>query len=211
MPLSKARKEFVTAMMKDTIFQAAGAVLAQYGAGGITMDRVATTAGMATGSLYNYFEDKDDLLQFIYARLLEPLFRAIEEVVNADVSAPQKLERIVRTAVDHGVQHKGLIRVLANSDQQSEIRRTARPRLLQIFTSVFERGILEGSFRPHKSAHTGRLFLGVLSELLELQASDVSNEEVHEYVDVLVDAIRNGFSIHVEKHPESGCPHDPVG
>jgi hypothetical protein len=74
---------------------------------------------------------------------------------------------------------------------------------LKIVTSVFERGILEGSFRPHKSAQTGRMFLGVLSELLELQAGDVTNAEVNEYVEVLIDAIRNGFSIHVAKNPES--------
>ncbi len=203
MRLSKARKEFVTAMMKDTIFEAAGSVLAQYGASGITMDRVATTAGLATGSLYNYFEDKSDLLRFIFARIVEPLLQAIEEVVKADVPAPQKLEQIVRAAVDHGVTHKGLIRVLASSDQESEVRRTVRARLLKIVTSVFERGILEGSFRPHKSAQTGRMFLGVLSELLELQAGDVTNAEVNEYVEVLIGAIRNGFSIHVAKNPES--------
>ena len=198
MRLSKARKEFVTAMMKDTIFEAAGSVLEQYGAGGITMGRVATTAGLARGSLYNYFQDKDDLLQFVYARIVEPLFQAIEKGVNADLPAPQKLEQIVRAAADHGVKHKGLIRLLASSDQESVVRRTVRTRLLEIVTRVFERGMLEGSFRPHKSAQTG-----VLSELLEFQASDAPNEEVNEYVEALIDEIRNGFSIYSEKIPKS--------
>jgi AcrR family transcriptional regulator len=218
MRLSKARKEFVTAMMKDTIFEAAGSVLAQYGPSGITMDRVATTAGLATGSLYNYFQDKDDLLQFIFARIVEPLFQPLEEAVNAGVPAPQKLEQIIRAAVDHGVKHKSLIRLLASSDQESKVRRTARARLLELVTSVFERGIIEGSFRPHKSLQTGRLFLGVLSELLELQASDASTDEVSQYVEVLIDVIRNGLSLRVEKDPRAGneppsspSPSSPTG
>jgi AcrR family transcriptional regulator len=208
MRLSKARKEFVTAMMKDTIFEAAGSVLAQYGTGGITMDRVATKAGLATGSLYNYFEDKGDLLRFLCARIVEPLLQVIEERVKTDLPAPQKLEQIVRAAGDHGVKHKGLIRLLARSDQESEVRRTVRARLLEIVTRVFERGILDGSFRPHKSAQTGRMFLGLLSELLELQASDASSAEVNEYVEVLVDVIHNRFSIHVAKNPDDAAIAD---
>jgi TetR/AcrR family transcriptional regulator len=204
MRLSKARKEFVTAMMKETIFEAAGSVLEQYGVGGITMERVATTAGLATGSLYNYFQGKDDLLQFVFAGVIEPLFQAIEEAASADAPALKKLERIVRRAVDHGVKHKGLIRLLASSDHDSEARRTIRERLMKIITGVFDAGILEGSIRPHRSVPSARLFLGVLSELMELQVSDVSSEEVNEYVEVLIEAIHVGFSIRLAKDPESG-------
>jgi hypothetical protein len=69
---------------------------------------------------------------------------------------------------------------------------------------VFERGIEEGSFRPHNYQHTGRMFLGCISELFELQADDAPIEEVNGYVGVLIDAVLNGFSIHAEKAPRSG-------
>ena len=205
MRLSKARKEFVTAVMKDAIFEAAGAVLAQYGARGMTMDRVATTAGLATGSLYNYFQDKDDLLKCVFGRIVEPLFLAIDQVVRADSLAPWKLEGVVLAARDHGIKHKGLLRVLVSSDYESETRRAVRSRLLTMVTSVIEQGIVERSFRPHNPTQTGRVFLGVLSELLELQASDASNDDVNEYVEVLLEAIRNGFPLHGENDRESEC------
>jgi AcrR family transcriptional regulator len=204
MRLSKARREFVTAMMKDTIFEAADSVLEQHGVGGITMDRVATTAGLATGSLYNYFQDKDDLLQFIYARLVEPFFQAIEEIAAGNLPAPRKLEKILRTALEHSAKHKGVIRLLAETDQDHKVRKSTRPRFLRLLTSLFEHGIKEGSFRPHNPAHTGHMFLGSLSELFELQADGASNEEVSEYVGSLIDAVLNGFSIHAEKRPASG-------
>ena len=160
MRLSKARREFVTAMMKDTIFEAADSVLERHGVKGITMDRVATTAGLATGSLYNYFQDKDDLLQFIFARLVEPFFLAIEEIVAGDLPAPRKLEKILRTALDRSAQHKGVIRLLAETDQDHKVRKSTRPRFLRLLTSLFEHGIKEGSFRPHNPVHTGHMFLG---------------------------------------------------
>ena len=67
MRMSKARKACVSAMMKDTIFEAATSVLEQHGVGGMTMEGVATTAELGTASLYTYFREQDELLQFIYA------------------------------------------------------------------------------------------------------------------------------------------------
>ena len=199
MRLSKARRQFVTAMMKDTIFEATDAVLEQHGVGGITMERVATTAGLAKGSLYNYFQDKDDLLQFFYARLVEPFFGAIEQIVNADLPAPEKLKRILGTALEHVVKHKSLVRLLAGSNQESQIRKSNRPRLLRMLTAVFEQGIAEGTFPPYNPAHLARMLNGCLSGLFELQAEGASNEEVRAYVGLLVDAARHRPSLDADR------------
>lgn len=204
MRLSKARKEIVTAVMKDTICEAASSVLVEHGVGGITMERVASSVGLATGSLYNYFQDKHELLKFIYTRLVEPFLQSLEEIVHSNLLAPQRLERVLRMALEHSCKHKALIRLLAQSDQESEVRRNVHSRVLHLFTTIFEQGIQEGSFRPHNSGHTGRMFVGCLSELFEQQREGASDEEANAYVDALIDAIHNGFSIHAEKSPGSG-------
>ena len=90
MRLSKARKACVTTMMKDTIFEAASSLLEQHGSDALTMNQVATKVGFATASLYNYFQDKDDLLHFCYSRLVEPCLQAIEEAAGADLPATAK-------------------------------------------------------------------------------------------------------------------------
>lgn len=128
-----------------------------------------------------------------------------------DGHAPEKLAAILRAALERSHQNKGLIRLLAESDQESHVRRKVRPRVLQTLTRVFEQGMQEDSFRPHNAAHTGRMFHGCLSGLFELQAEGASNEEVNDYVEVLIDAVHNGFSIHVEKsrEPGKGAPRSP--
>ena len=204
MRLSKARKACVTTMMKDTIFEAASSLLEQHGSDALTMNQVATKVGFATASLYNYFQDKDDLLHFCHSRLVEPCLQAVEEAAGADLPATQKLERILRTALEHAVKHKGLIKLMAGMDYDSKIRRDTRPRLLQILTTIFERGIKEGSFRPHDPTHTARMILGCLSELFDMQASGTSNEDVNRFAGTLIDAVLNGFSIRSDKSPESG-------
>ncbi len=203
MRLSKARRKCVTAMMRDTIFEAASSVVDKHGTAGLTMDRVASTVGLATGSLYNYFEGKNDLLQFFYTRLVEPFFQPIEEIARAELLAPQKLEKILHAAWEHAVKYKGLIRLFVAGDQRAAIRRDTRPRFLHILTAIFEQGIREGLFGPHNPEHMGRMFQGCLSELFDLLAEGAPNDELNEYVGMLIDATIRGFSVGPDKSPGS--------
>ena len=203
--LSQARKALLTTMMKETIYEAATSVLCEHGVQGTTMNRVAEAANLAKSSLYDYFDSKDDLMRFFNTRLVEPFLQALEEIANGDLPAPQKLEKMLRLMLERSAKDRGIIRLLAETCQEHhEIKKGARPRFMRLLTSIFEQGIREGSFRPHNAAHTGRMFLGCISELFELQAEDASSEEVNEYVGVLIDAALNGFSIHAEKRPKSG-------
>ena len=202
--LCKARKELLTTLMKESIFEAATAVLNEHGVNGTTMNRVAEAAELAKSSLYDYFPSKDDLLQFVSDRVVAPFVQAVEETVQADLPAPQKLERILRMAFENGTKHKAIIQLLAQSEQEYQVRKTTRPRILAAFTAIFAQGICEGSFYPHNPAHTGRMFLGIFSEIFELLKSSESQEAANEYVEMFVDAALHGLSIHVEKKQAAG-------
>ena len=197
--LSKTRKEMLTTMMKESIYKAALAVLCEHGVDGTTMNRVAEAADLAKSSVYDYFPSKDELLGFIFDRLVAPFMHALEETVRAPLR-PQKLERVLRIAFEHGTKHKAIIRLLKHSEQEGPLKRKTRPQILEAFTTIFEQGIQEGSFQPHNPVHTARLFLGAFSELFDLQASNASEEAVQEYLAVLINAALHGLSIHVKKN-----------
>jgi AcrR family transcriptional regulator len=143
-------------------------------------------------------------LEFVSNRLEAPFVEAVEETLRADQPAPQKLERILRIAFETGTKHKAIIRLLVSSDQDYLMRQRIRPRILEAFTAIFEQGIKDGSFHPHNPAHTGRMFMGAFSELFELLASSASGEAAEEYVEVLIDAVLHGLSIHIEKDHAAG-------
>lgn len=202
MRLSKARKACVEAMMKDTIFDAAGSLLEERGADGLTMDRVATKVGVAKASLYNYFKDKNELLRYSYTRMVEPFFQAVEEAARADIPAVQKLSRIIEAALEYAVKHAGLMKLVTRMGYEPEIKNACRPRFVQILTAVFEQGIKEGSFRPLDARDWSHMFLGCLLELFHLQVSGAPNSDVKRFADALIDTALNG--IHVEKRPAPG-------
>ena len=110
-------------MMKESIFEAATSVLSEHGVDGTTMNRVAEAAEVAKSSLYDYFPSKDELLEFVSERLVAPFMQAVEETLRADMPAPQKLERILRIALENGIQHKAIIRLLVQSEQEYQVQR----------------------------------------------------------------------------------------
>lgn len=73
--------------MREKILEATAAMLVTHGTQA-SMSKIAKEAGVATGSLYNHFENKDVLLRAVY----EELGRVIEEalVVGDDPSLPAR-------------------------------------------------------------------------------------------------------------------------
>jgi len=94
--LAERRKELLDSMMKQAVYEGAVQVLTQHGLRGTTMDRVAAAAGMAKGSLYNYFRSKQDLLEFVHDRAIAPIQEAVSEVLEMQISAADKLSSIFR-------------------------------------------------------------------------------------------------------------------
>ncbi len=201
--LSKTRKKLLTTMMKESIFEATTAVLCEHGVEGTTMNRVAEAASLSKSSLYDYFQSKEDLLAFVSDRIVGPFWKMLDELVPAPLSAPQKLEAILRHALDDSTRHKAIIRLLAQADQGRQVEQSIRPRILEAITAIYEQGIKEGSFQPHNPAYTARMFLGCLGELFDLQMSSASDEAATEYVGILIGAVRRGFSIHVANGSEA--------
>lgn len=194
--LSKTRRDIVAAAMKESIYEAALAVLCKFGVSGITMSRVAEAANVTKGNLYHYFRDKDELLQVFDVRLLQPYFQAAEDVAKSDLPAPLKLEKLFRTTWEYISQHKGLVRLLAERTVDAKVRKNVRPRGLRIFTAVVEQGIREGVFRSHNSEHIGRVLYGAMWELVELLTEGVPDEKINTYVESLVDVALHGFSVY---------------
>lgn len=167
--LSEKRKQLLTAMMKEAIYDAAVAVLSKHGVSGMTMDRVAAAANLAKGSLYNYFDDKQDLLRFVYGKIMDPVSRSIAETAGKPLAAAEKLELIVRTLFDHFRQHRRLLSLFLENDAARAIveptRKGGRAAALKHLVAVFSQGVGERSFREVDPEVAGRLLLGGVSEI----------------------------------------------
>jgi AcrR family transcriptional regulator len=197
--LSKPRKELLTAMMKDAICDAAVFVLQEHGVNGMTMDRVAAEAKLAKGSLYNYFQNKNDLIRFMYARIIEPLSQSIEEITQTELPATEKLDRAIGVLYSHYVKHKQVIGMLVRDEEYRDIvtssKQGSRPRALKHFSTIIEQGIREGTFRPLDPVQAGRMLFGCVNEMFEMQATEPECHAARQYIELMRDVFLTGISV----------------
>ncbi len=195
--LTERRKELVASLMKDGIYQAAVEVLVRHGFDGLTMDRVAEVAGIAKGSLYNYFRNKRQLVEFIHDKTVEPARIMADEMLNEPYSAPRKLEAILRIWFEHFATNRGIFDFLFNDPRTREVidarKRTSRADAIEIFRSVLQQGVAEGSFRPADVARVAEMFLGAVIITTEQQIDQGEKRPVDESVSLLMDLFCRGL------------------
>jgi TetR/AcrR family transcriptional regulator len=150
--LAERRKEVLDSMMKQAVYEGAVAVLSRHGLSGTTMDRVATAAGMAKGSLYNCFRSKQELLEFVYDQAITPLHQAIEEVVASGLNAVEKFTAVIRIWREYLVKHQVVFEFLINDQAVRQRLRSneqnARDSGDRQLVKILHQGIDDGVFRP---------------------------------------------------------------
>ncbi|HIF9078679.1 TetR/AcrR family transcriptional regulator [Photobacterium damselae] len=79
---------------KERILQATEMLLAKHGFHGLSMQKVAQEAGVAAGTIYRYFADKDDLLYQLHDHILGYVAQKIVQGLNDDMSLKQQFRTI---------------------------------------------------------------------------------------------------------------------
>ena len=110
---SAALRDQARQVYRDGILEAAEKVFGRRGVAGTRMADVARAAGLATGTLYNYFANRDELLGSLVARRSEQLLTEIRRAEEASAAAPveAQLTAMVRAVFLHFETHRALFAV----------------------------------------------------------------------------------------------------
>jgi AcrR family transcriptional regulator len=94
----------------EQVLDAAAELFAEVGYEGATTNAIAARAGTAIGSLYQFFPDKEAILQALAARYLEQL-RALHDAVLTEETArlpwPELYDRVIHALADFHRAHPG--------------------------------------------------------------------------------------------------------
>ncbi len=195
--LATVRRELLSSMMKEAIYEAAVSVLAEHGVEGMTMDRVALAANVAKGSLYSYFDGKRELLEFVHARIVDPMLKAGEETIHADLPVVEKLQRILRAVFEQLARNRGLSNLLMNDgDARALLEPTARTKrgiAIEQFAVIFRQGIDEGLFRPLDPMQLAEMFFGAMAHLWQRSLAADTFRNTDELIAPLLSVFLNGI------------------
>lgn len=85
--------------MRDKILEAAAAMLVAHGTQA-SMSKIAQRAGVATGSLYNHFENKELLIRAVYDALAQAMEEALVLRDDPSLTPQARLERYIDNHID---------------------------------------------------------------------------------------------------------------
>lgn len=190
---------------RQTIQQAARKVMARRGTHGTSMQAIADEAGVAKGTLYLYFRDRDDLLDQAADGAFRDLLGRLQQVLAQRGTLPDQLRALVRTKIEFFDANQEFLRVYLASRYpdghagEALHRRRRRPhyaRYLEILTDFLSAATRRGEMRATDASRVA-LFLAegvsaVLLRRLDEGATRSAASEVEWIVEMMLTGIGTG-------------------
>ncbi len=181
------------------ILEAAVTVFANSGFHESTISQIARAAGVADGTIYLYFKNKDDILVHFFNYKTRQVFARFREEVDEAMTAVDKLRNLIRRHLDE-FQKDRFMAVL----YQAETHRTNRlaeeqiremhKMYLDLIAEIVEQGQVEGSIR--RDLYVGlvkRYIIGGVDEVINTWLHSDGTYDLTSMGDPLVDLFIRGI------------------
>jgi TetR/AcrR family transcriptional regulator, fatty acid metabolism regulator protein len=181
------------------ILDAATRVFAQRGFFQSKVAEIAREAGVADGTIYLYFKNKDDLLISIFeVKMQEVISRFREAIVDVD-DARSRLKCLIRMHLAEFQAHPDLAAVFQVELRQSsrfmrEYKKSELKQYLDLIGEIVEQGQQEGLFRPDiPMGLTKRLIFGTLDEVVSTWLLSGKRYDLESFAEPMVELFMRGI------------------
>ncbi len=161
------------------ILEAAIKIFAESGYHKSKISKIADTAGVAIGSVYVYFKNKEDILLTIFSKLWKELYNNLQEIVKNDsLSNTEKFDSLIDLVFDSFSEDPELALVFVN--EQNHIQKLNEKEFtkyykmfLDIGEDIIRDGISKGEFSEYLDIKILRQFFwGAIRHLIRCWAND---------------------------------------
>ncbi len=158
---------------RERILDAAVLEIARHGYYGTTVSTIARRAGVADGTIYLYFKNKEDLLVSIFERAMQRFNQEATGIVEADgAGAEEKLRRLVTLHLTLLGENRDLAVIFQVEFRHTLhiLERLSRSRMrdyLTLIARLVEQGKREGVFKSDLDAlFAAKVVFGILDEMV---------------------------------------------
>ena len=193
---SRKQKAALDALMRDDVYRHALEIIEAEGLPGLTLDRLARVIGVSRATLYNYFDDRDAIVDFVEERTFLPLLDSLAQIADGDAAPIQKLKGIAAEAFTGVYENRALVMALTPEKHcaANRVRQTARRRsVLDTVQRVIEEGVRAGVFRKLPPDLVAEIFVGTLSGLIDTMAHSGEFRTAEEVVPTLMEVVVGGL------------------
>ena len=125
--------------IEDKIIFSAMEAFGEYGYAKSDMKKIASGAGIAVGTLYNYFPNKKELFKKVFSKSWEMTVETLDGVCAESGSNIEKIERFITVVYDDVTARRGLGKELIRADVLPvDFRKDIRNMIFGRLDSLFE-------------------------------------------------------------------------
>jgi TetR/AcrR family fatty acid metabolism transcriptional regulator len=196
----RTKEEVLEEFRCATICDAAMTVIARKGVAEATMQDIAGEAGIAKGTLYVYFRDKDELLARTADGAFDRLVTELETAFEAEGTLEERLTGVVLRQLQFFDKHRELFRAymaISHRDGATHLRKPTmssyaryRARLEQLFGDAKERGELRDLDAVEVAAVYADCVRGVVVRRIEEKSKRPREEQAALIVSILLRGIQ---------------------
>jgi AcrR family transcriptional regulator len=201
---NRSKEEVVQEFRIQSNQEATMRVISRKGMAAATMQEIADEAGVAKGTIYLYFRDRDELVEKTFERAMAQLSEEIDEALARDIEVEAKIRAVMSAQLAFFSKNREFFRLYLSMrmpegtpERQRRQKRTCQPQYrtrVQKFADMLELAMGRGEVRqvdPYRLA----LFIiegstAVILERLTEESSPAEDIDVDFIVGLILDGIR---------------------
>ena len=202
-PVPRMLKDALEPTRVREIGEAALRVVARKGLEGATMQEIADEAGLAKGTLYLYFEGRDDLVVHVAEAAFSELQPAVAEALGREGSVSERLEGAIRVHVEFFERRRDLLRLFVSvahpgpaPERSARLSRNCHPlylAYLDLLTSFLVDAQAHGEVRPFRADRLALFLAEGLAGVILRRLGETEPVPVEDDVRLVAGALVSGI------------------
>jgi AcrR family transcriptional regulator len=202
--MPRSKEEVVQEFRIRSIQEATMRVISRKGMAAATMQEIAEEAGVAKGTIYLYFRDRDELVEKTFESAMNELMVEIDHALEKDVPCEEKLRAITTAQLTYFARNREFFRLYlsmrlpeGSPQQQRRQKKICQPQYLnrvKKLADILEEAMSRGEIRrgdPHRTA----LFMiegstAILIQRLTEEHSPPAEADIELITGLILDGIR---------------------
>jgi len=201
----KSKEDVVQEFRVQSIQEAAIRVISRKGMAAATMQEIAEEAGVAKGTIYLYFRDREELVEKTFETSIGELHKRLDAALETDGTFEQRIRAVITAQLGFFNENREFFRLYhslrmpeGTTAQQRRQKRTCQPQFrarVDRLAKILQQAIDDGDVRPLDPKRMA-LFLieGSTAIVLERLSEDAPPPE-SEDVELIVSTLLSGIAI----------------
>jgi TetR/AcrR family fatty acid metabolism transcriptional regulator len=174
---------------KEQICNAAIKIIAQEGFHSTTTDKIAAQAGVAVGTIYNYFQNKEDILRYIFKVEHEKRASFFHRLQKRDLHPVEKIRAILEMHFSEVRNNPNIIKIILGErkfscqEHYAESRNKGLPLFLE---QIIQDGLAEGRVKKCDPRIVALVLVGAIEAVM---ASYLQEKHAGKEGDILTSAV----------------------